>query len=289
MFTEKKFKATDVEINYAVGPANGKPLLILHGVTGNWTQNQILFPFVINHWQIYAPDFRYHGKSGRVNAPISVRNYAKDIIELIKDEIKEPVHIIGHSLGGMVSMIIASEIPELVSCVINCDGGWNKENINKWCEPTAKVSDGIIKIMESSETKNDLFMKFAYAPIKLSPDEEPIPTLDAPLVNVGNIACASRSYKFLDPLVVSSFKNIIEILDDYNAEEFLPKITCPVFLLKADSNIDALMIDEDIELAKKHVKNLVYKKFTGIGHNLYHDDLSEVVRYIVPYLNMFLD
>jgi hypothetical protein len=93
----------------------------------------------------------------------------------------------------------------------------------------------------------------------------------------------------LDLRVINAFKNINDCLADYNAEEFLPKIICPVFLLRADINIDALMIDEDIELAKKYVKNLVYKKFTGIGHNLFHEDLNSVIKFIWSYLNMFLD
>jgi pimeloyl-ACP methyl ester carboxylesterase len=289
VFTEKTFKANEVEINYAVGPPNGPPLLVLHSLTGNWMSNQLLFPFLINHWQIYAPDFRYHGRSGRPKSKITIQNYAKDIIELIKEEIKTPVCIFGHSLGGLVSMMIASEIPSMVKCVINGDGGFNKKHIAKWIAPSAAIADILIKIIESSESKYDLFYYSAYAPMKLTPDGEPIPTLDAPNIDIGGLGITARSYKFLDSRVFSELKEVDELIKDYDAEDFLPKITCPVLLLRADINIDALMLDEDIELAKKHIKNLTYKKYKGIGHNLFHEDLFAVVNTIVHYLNMFLD
>jgi len=34
MIVEKKFDAGDVVLNYAEGPNNGSPLLLLHGFTG---------------------------------------------------------------------------------------------------------------------------------------------------------------------------------------------------------------------------------------------------------------
>jgi pimeloyl-ACP methyl ester carboxylesterase len=219
----------------------------------------------------------------------TILNYAKDIIELIKDEIKEPIHIIGHSLGGIVAMFIASEIPSLVKCIINGDGGFNKEHMTKWILTAANASDGVIKAIELSKTKNDLLKLFAYNPINLPDMKEPILTIDAPGVEIGILAYQARSYKFLDTRILSQLKQIDVILEGYNADEFLPKIECPVLLLRADTNLNSLMIDEDIELAKKHIKDLYYKKYIGIGHNLFFEDFFPVLNQIVNFLIIFLD
>lgn len=54
-------------------------------------------------------------------AATDFRNWVKSIADYIKEKkIKKPV-IIGHSIGGGMAMILASEYPELVSKIIVVD------------------------------------------------------------------------------------------------------------------------------------------------------------------------
>ena len=284
LFKERKFKASEVEINYTVGPKNGPPLLLLHGLSANWEVHKLYIPFLINYWQIYAPDFRGHGKSGWCKEPYSINNYAKDIIELIEQEIKEPVAIFGHSLGGMVAMMIASKIPPLVKCVINGDASFDKEHIAKWSKPTADVAEIINKSIQSSKTKFEQFQKFLQAPVKPPISDEMIPTIEHPLAEVGLIAFSSKSCMTRDPRVIAETKDALKMMEEYNPDEFLPKITCPVLLLRGDPQKNALMTDDDITIAKKYLKDLAYIRYEGIGHNLYFEDLPLVIRHILNYL-----
>jgi len=66
MFKERTFDTGEVILNYAEGPASGPPLVLLHGFTGRWQGFLPLLPALSLRWHVYAPDYRGHGKSGRV-------------------------------------------------------------------------------------------------------------------------------------------------------------------------------------------------------------------------------
>jgi pimeloyl-ACP methyl ester carboxylesterase len=36
MLVEKSFDTGEAVLNYAEGPDNGPPILLIHGITGNW-------------------------------------------------------------------------------------------------------------------------------------------------------------------------------------------------------------------------------------------------------------
>ena len=63
MLTERSFDAGEVTINFAEGPANGPPLVLLHGGTDRWASFESVIPALKEEWHIYALDFRGHGKS----------------------------------------------------------------------------------------------------------------------------------------------------------------------------------------------------------------------------------
>ena len=108
MLVEKRFDTGEVEINYAEGPNNGPPLVILHGTTARWQNYIPLINRFINRWHVYAPDFRGHGSSGRTPYKYGLRYMYNDTIKFISQVVKEPAHIFGHSLGGRIAIIVAA-------------------------------------------------------------------------------------------------------------------------------------------------------------------------------------
>ena len=58
MLCEESFDTGTVAINYAVGPTSGPPLLLLYGLSHCWHAFLPLVPFLVQDWQVYAPDFR---------------------------------------------------------------------------------------------------------------------------------------------------------------------------------------------------------------------------------------
>ena len=47
--------------------------------------------------------------------------YADDAIKTLRSEAREPVWLVGHSMGGAISLLIAHKAPELVKGVVALD------------------------------------------------------------------------------------------------------------------------------------------------------------------------
>ena len=103
--------------------AAGAPkLVLLHG----WMDVSASFQFLVDEltrpWDVYAPDWRGYGltdwgKSDCYWFP----DYLADLDYLL-DAIGEPVHLVGHSLGGNVATLYAGVRPERVASLVNLEG-----------------------------------------------------------------------------------------------------------------------------------------------------------------------
>src|SRR5215510_16515252 len=118
MLHEYLFKRGMLALNYArTDNNNAQPLLCLHGVTRSWQTFLPLIPTLALRWQLYALDHRGHGKSARAKSYFAI-DYVPDAVSFLRDEIKHPCVIYGHSLGAMVAAAVAAEAPDLVQAVI---------------------------------------------------------------------------------------------------------------------------------------------------------------------------
>lgn len=99
----------------------GKPLIILHGLFGI-SDNWVSFGKKIADlgYAVYIPDQRNHGQSP--HSPVF--NYlalVDDLFEFVDEHELEEAIIIGHSMGGKVSMRFALENPSFLSKLIVVD------------------------------------------------------------------------------------------------------------------------------------------------------------------------
>lgn len=105
-----------IKLHYLEWGETGKPdLLLVHG----WTSFAPSWNGVAEHFQdryhIVAPDLRGHGQSDKPETGYRLRDFAEDIQQLIKNlNLKKPVYA-GHSWGGNIGTILASDAPALIS------------------------------------------------------------------------------------------------------------------------------------------------------------------------------
>jgi pimeloyl-ACP methyl ester carboxylesterase len=117
MVVEKIFDTSSLKINYAEGPANGAPLVLLHGASARWQDLNLLITELERHWQVYACDLRGHGRSDRANSYRMVDVFP-DVVAFIRKCICVPTILAGHSLGGQVSIVATAVIPDLIHSLI---------------------------------------------------------------------------------------------------------------------------------------------------------------------------
>ena len=116
--TEHEFDAGEVRLNYAEGPPNGPPLVLLHGLGRRWHVFLPIIPALSMRWHIFAPDFRGHGKSARVPRGYHGTAICRRHRPILRERVPALPIIFGHSLGGMIAMWIAVHHPELVRALI---------------------------------------------------------------------------------------------------------------------------------------------------------------------------
>ncbi|WHY87812.1 alpha/beta hydrolase [Neobacillus novalis] len=89
----------------------GEPLVFIHGlgeVKEGWN-NQFEFA---DQYDLIIPDLRGHGEH-ITTKKITIPNFAKDVINLLKELGIESAHICGLSMGGMVAQEMYRQAPEM--------------------------------------------------------------------------------------------------------------------------------------------------------------------------------
>ncbi len=108
-FAEKQATAPDGSvINYAEGPDNGAPLLLIHGQTGDWTSYTKVLPELSKSWHIFAVDCYGHGKSSHDETKYYIDQNCDDLIWFIDNVIGEKTVVSGHSSGALMTAYIAA-------------------------------------------------------------------------------------------------------------------------------------------------------------------------------------
>jgi pimeloyl-ACP methyl ester carboxylesterase len=96
----------------------GEPVVFLHG--GLCTVETLLpvTPTLAEHYQVYTPERRGHGRTPDVDGPITYGNMAADTIALLDALGLRSVRLLGLSDGGNVAMLVALARPDLVGKLV---------------------------------------------------------------------------------------------------------------------------------------------------------------------------
>ena len=95
---------------------NGTPIVFIHGL-GSKKEAWIPQHGLANHYRLIIPDLRGHGETV-LNESFTIKNFARDIINLLEYLNIPSAFICGLSLGGIVAQEIYKQQPELVKGLI---------------------------------------------------------------------------------------------------------------------------------------------------------------------------
>jgi len=102
----------DISVKYlAVG--DGSPVVFLHCTGGSGQQWDAFAEALHTNFQVIAPDLcGYGGTTHWTGAGTFNLGIEADLVDAVIDQVKRPVHLVGHSYGGAVALQLALRRPE---------------------------------------------------------------------------------------------------------------------------------------------------------------------------------
>jgi len=100
----------------AIIAGDGNPVLLLHGVGLRAEAWQAQIDALCAHYHVIAPDMPGHGQSPHPTGLRRLADYAQAYLPVL-EQLGRPVMIVGHSMGAMIALELASREPEKVRAV----------------------------------------------------------------------------------------------------------------------------------------------------------------------------
>ncbi|MCI0768415.1 alpha/beta hydrolase [Bacillus sp. TL12] len=284
---EKVFNTGFVNLNYAEGGNSSKPpLLFLHAATSRWQSFQSILPELEQHWHLYAVDLRGHGKSDNINSNYLIEDYVPDISCFIKSCIEKPAIVFGHSLGGMISILVSVHHPDLVKALIIGDSPISlevlKEGTTEGNREMMILQRDLAKTKSVEYILSELKQKFLIS----IPNQKNMVLAskvfgeDNPLFNF-----IATSLSQIDPEVLTAvLERFDETYAEYKIEGLLPKIQCPVLLLQSDPKFGGLIRDQDAKQALHLLPKATHIKINNVGHALHMQNKESVLNAMLPFM-----
>jgi pimeloyl-ACP methyl ester carboxylesterase len=293
---EHTFDTGEVRLNYAEGPPNGPPLVLLHGLGRRWQVFLPVIPALSLRWHILAPDLRGHGKSSRVARGYHGAQYSEDVACFLRESVATPAVLFGHSLGGMVAMWVASHHQELVRALILGDNMIVTERPrNPTLHPptlhhpllhhpmyTALFS-GLRDLARAGGPVEQIAERIGRIVLPVPGSEESVMIRELPGNDEAYLLSWARCVQQADP---DTYDMTLDgsALEGWDGETVLSGIVCPTLLLQASQELGGLMSDADVALAARLLPHRVHVKFRNLGHALFIQQPEPVLRAVTNFL-----
>ncbi len=227
-----------------------------------------------------APDLRGHGDSGwATGSSYSLADHVYDLTGLVKSENFENVTIIGHSMGGMVSLTYAGAFPKAVSRLVVLDGVTNFP-ARRVKSADVRIADWVGDLDKFAQRKIHRYASVADGAERILHRNPRLTREQALHLSTHGLkpnADGTYSWKF-DPYLRARAPYRLSLEDHVG---LWSRIQCPTLLVSAS---ESFLPDPEAAAVLKHFKHAELAKIAGAGHWLQHDKPDEVRERIERFL-----
>jgi pimeloyl-ACP methyl ester carboxylesterase len=254
----------NIQLHYAEAPGPGLPLVILHGLSGSHAEFLHLVPELADQAHVYLLDLRGHGLSGQTTGMYQLADYGQDVVAFLRQVVGQPAVVVGHSLGGIVAIWLASNEPHLLRGIFLEDPGFYIMQMPRFGQSVfyPYFVDLFNYLQQYHSNGASLEAMIAY--VGRTPVVEEQTWLDV----AGPEAVRERAIQLhqLDPAVLDPALAGM-LLNGYEPDHLLAQIRCPVHLVAAQV---ALTI-QDVERATLQVPHCTHAIIENTGHDIHLD------------------
>jgi pimeloyl-ACP methyl ester carboxylesterase len=149
----------------------GQPLVLLHGGFADASEFGANIPALAARFRVLTPERRGHGHTPDVAGPISYQLMAQDTAAFLDALGIGPAHLVGHSDGANVALLVALARPDLVSKMVLISGNFHH--------------DGLISGLDLGDLSANDYLADAYA--QVSPDgRDHFPVVAAKIIRMAS-------------------------------------------------------------------------------------------------------
>lgn len=141
-----------------------QPIVLLHGLIGSLDDSRIMAGF--SGAEVHAPDLLGYGKLQEINhATMTLEAQAEHVASCISALGSSPVHLVGHSVGGAVAVVVADRYPHLVASLTSIEGNFTLKDAF-WSSQLAQMpSSGVETILSGYRQDPAGWMASAGVPV----------------------------------------------------------------------------------------------------------------------------
>ena len=268
-WTTGHFVSHGTKLHYYRTGGVKSPLVLIHGITDDGLCWIPAAEVLAEKYDVIMVDLRGHGKSDAPDQGYNYETMATEVAGLIEGLALENPVVMGHSLGAMTSLTLASLNPDLPRAIILEDppAFW------RVCPPS----------QEELDVRAGMRMWFYDLKRKTRDD----------LLEMVRSENPSWSEAELGPWADAKHRFSIKIIQMIDPQETVPanfpallgQITCPVLLITADPQRGAILMDEDVSELQKSVPHLNREHIPGAGHNIRREQFIRYMEIVGTFLS----
>jgi len=249
-----------------MGDPKGPPMVLIHGYTDNARDWVPLIPFLNKHDRLIVVDIRGHGQSDKPECCYAKIDFAYDIKLLLDALHIQKADVVGHSLGSMITQVLAEQWPERVRKVIliSSTGGPKPGSTPK--KPSYDFASDIRKLKEPIDPDSPFMVEWWASPTPVN--EEFI----------------RRQRRDAAGIPLAVWLAVLE--QGANASDIqsnLSMLKAPTLLIWGSK--DPIMEEDVRQSLRDALPAAKVKVFEGLGHNPFWEEPETVAKVI----NGFLD
>jgi N-formylmaleamate deformylase len=260
-----KVPSNGITVHYTRTGGTKPPLVLAHGFSDDglcWTP---LAETLASDYDVIMVDSRGHGQSEAPESGYGIEDQAADLAGVINAlKLEQPI-VLGHSMGAVATLALASFYPDLPQAVILED------------PPSRWVPQGGVRLDQNWQTR-----------ARTQIIENQSKTREE-LIAQQRTATPQWAEAELGPWADAKHRLSLNVLNRIEAGSvhwpaLVTRITCPVLLITADATRGALVTDDAAQQLSKLVPQVRVSNIPGAGHCIRRDQPAKYLAVVREFI-----
>lgn len=259
-------EANGIRLHYYRTGGSKPPVVLAHGISDDGLCWSPVAEALAEDYDVVMVDARGHGKSDAPEQGYGLSALAEDLADVIGQlELDRPA-ILGHSMGGATTLVLAGTHTDIPRAILIEDAG-------------ALNLTATTQTQEERRRPSPLFDWIAS--VKRKTRDE--------LLEEQRTQTPRWSEAELAPWADAKHRLSLNILNRANSEPvdweaILPRITCPALLITADPELGAIVNDQQASELQARVPQLRVAHIPDAGHNIRRDQFGRYLEIVREFL-----